>query len=222
VIEDRIMVPLRWQLRAKTRRLRNRLGRFLLHRCGVIEAIEAFNASRPARAFEPDWLDLFGLYSDIRRLHPQRALEYGSGVSTIAMACALTDNGAGKLISLESEADWAQINAAAIPPQLRTYCEILYSPVQEVVVADTNAWRFTHAPIPDPDYIYLDGPPGVGDRMVTADPLDLQLAEHAQVVIDGRTANRRFLLAQIPQMTARYRSLLSNDSILKKRRTYHE
>jgi hypothetical protein len=218
VFEYRVTTPIRWLLRARLSPLRNALGRYRLRREGVIEVVTEFNAMRPSYSFDADWLDLWGLYSDIRKRKPLRVLEYGSGVSTAVMAYALRRNGAGRLTALESEAGWAAMNDAALPADLRDRCEVLHAPARAVLIDGVKAWRFSISPVSNPDYIYVDGPPGTADRQVTADPLSLDLADGVRIVVDGRTTTKRFLLARLPGFSARYRSLLSNDSIIDRRK----
>jgi hypothetical protein len=214
VLEYRVTTPIRWKLRDLLKPARNAWGRYRLRRTGAIGVVGAFNAKRPGESFEPDWLDLWGLYSDVRRLKPLRALEYGSGVSTAVMAYALRQNGTGKLWALESEADWAAINRDALPAELRAFCDLLHAPARAVTVDGIAAWRFAVEPVSDPDYVYVDGPPGKGGRQITADPLSLRLPPNARIVIDGRTTTKRFLLARLPGWSARYRNLLSNDTVI--------
>ena len=141
-------------------------------------------------------------------------LEYGSGVSATVMAHALYRNGAGTLTTLESEGEWAAINRAALPEHLHAYCELLHVPVHPVAIDGHKVWRFAVAPVESPDYVYLDGPPGVDGRVTTADPLFLSLPENARLTIDARTINKRYLHARMPGARARYRNLLSDDSVI--------
>jgi hypothetical protein len=206
VIEYKYVTPLRWQVRKALLRWRDRLGRERLGH--IVTVIEEFQRKRPTESFAPDWYDLWMLYTDVRTRMPERVLEYGSGVSTAVLAHALVENGKGKMVCLESDELWANINRAALPSDVP--CEVLYSPATSSEIDGVPVWRFSHKPFQSPDFIYLDGPPHVGDRVVTADPLDLERVSY--IVIDGRTVNKNFLLRRIPGAHSRYRSLLSNDT----------
>lgn len=77
------------------------------------------------KALSPAWDDLWTLYSTIRQKKPALVLEYGSGVSTILMAQALWENGAGKLISLENAPGWAEVTRSRLPKRLEEVCQLL-------------------------------------------------------------------------------------------------
>ena len=208
MIEYKLVTPLRWRLRKALLGRRNRLGRARLGE--TVRIIEEFQRRRPGESFAPDWFDLWMLYRDIRARRPQRVLEYGSGVSTVVLAHALAENGAGRMVALESDEHWANANRAALPPGLP--CTLLYSPAVRADLDGIPVWRFSHRPFADPDFVYLDGPPHEADRVITADPLDLERCPY--VVIDGRTINKNFLRKRIRGARSRYRSWLSNDTVV--------
>jgi hypothetical protein len=208
VIEYKYVTPVRWRLRRALLGSRNRIGR--KHLGDVVRVIEEFQSKRPGESFAPDWYDLWLLYNDVRTRKPKRVVEYGSGVSTVVLAHGLAENGEGRMVSLESEEHWATVNRTALPRNVP--CELLYSPVKASQVDGIPVWRFSHKPFPDPDFIYLDGPPHVDDRIITADPLDLERVSY--IVIDGRTVNKNFLVRRLPGARSRYRSLFSNDTVV--------
>jgi hypothetical protein len=205
VFEYRVNTPVRWRLREWLRPLGAELGK---KRLGpVVSVIKEFNSKRPRESFAPDWYDLWLLYNDVRTMRPKWILEYGSGVSTVVLVHALRENGAGRMTSLESDPEWAEINRRALPAGIP--CELLFSPAIPTNVDGVATWTFS-APQLQPDYIYLDGPPEVEGRVVTSDPLYLNAST---IVIDGRTVNKNFLVRRM-KCRWRYRSLFSNDTIL--------
>jgi hypothetical protein len=207
IFEYRVVTPLRWRLREHLRPIGAALGR---KRLGpVVSVIADFNSKRPHESFAPDWYDLWLLYNDVRTLRPKSILEYGSGVSTVVLAHALRENGSGKLTSLESDAEWTEINRRALPPGVP--CELIFSPAIPSEVDGVATWTFFAPPV-EPDYIYLEGPPGVGSREITSDPLYLNAST---IVIDGRTVNKNFLVRRM-KCKWRYRSLFSNDTVIQR------
>lgn len=204
-IEYRIATPIRWKLRALLRPLGDAIGRRSLG--DVANVVDGFQSRRPGDAFKPDWFDLSLLYNDVRRLKPQLVLEYGSGVSTVVLAQAVRDNGSGRVVSLESDKEWTRINRDALPYYLFGVCEIVHSQPYHITIDGVKGWSFPFKC--DADYIYVDGPPGEGDRVVTVDPI---YCRHKTIVVDGRTTTKNFLARRLGSF--RYRSLLSNDSSL--------
>jgi hypothetical protein len=97
-----------------------------------------FLKKRPPGAFRPDYADLWFLYRLIRKKKPRCILELGGGCSTVVLAAALRQNYLeatdikGQLYSLDVEEFWVQVTEKTLPPDLRPYCEISYTPALEI------------------------------------------------------------------------------------------
>src|SRR5262245_16857483 len=92
----------------------------------------------------PQWNHLWTLYELIRRKRPDLVLEYGSGYSTVAMAKALKDNGTGRLISLETSAEWASLTRSRLSAELAQIVQLRVCSPRVV----TRTGYFDTRPIP--------------------------------------------------------------------------
>jgi hypothetical protein len=208
-----------WRIRKWLSPIAGRWGKSCLKQHGALPFVDAYNAKRPPSAFEPDWYDLWHLYRDIIGFRPRQLLEYGSGQSTVVMAAALAKNAAdgsqpGHLTSLESEAQWAEINHQAIPAELRQFVTVMHSPRR--ILSELEI-RFSHAPVAAPDFVYLDGPDHPWHRMASLDLLDLEpnFPRNFALVVDGRTFNKNELLKRFKRKyRSRRRGLASNDTVI--------
>lgn len=125
----------------------------------------------------PEWDDLARLYLLVRRRKPFKVLEFGSGFSTLVIACALEKNwndylkGLSNveeskrkceqphLVALESSEKWKENTLKKLDSvNLRDYVSI---EISEVEIAEYNG-QICHYynKLPDivPDFVYLDGP----------------------------------------------------------------
>lgn len=150
-------------------------------------------------AFPPNYMELWHLYEDVRRLRPRVIFEFGSGLSTNIMAAALAanskDGAPGKLYSFESERKWWEASDQWLESQTRAFVDLVHAPVRTEEVAETTV--FKHSGIPDlvPDMMYLDGPALTPEIRSAADMLDFEprLRPGFWLVIDGRRDNAEFL-----------------------------
>lgn len=167
-----------------------RWGRDCLARAGVLPALEAFRAARPAWATPPEYADLWYLYRMVRRRRPSVIWEFGSGNSTVALASALADNGAGHLFSMDTDATWAAVTIKAMPECLRRLCTVRHAPLERLVYRGATAWRHRGVPERTPNFAYLDS-----GRTPTIDLLLVEehLPSDFYLVIDDRQATTRFL-----------------------------
>lgn len=151
--------------------------------------------TRPAEAIPPEYTDLWFLYRIARKRRPGIILEFGSGCSTLILAQALKENGSGFLYSLDSSPYWTEINNGCIPPILKQFCEIRYSPVIEESYNGTPVFKYADVPDVIPNFVYLDGPPLTERIQVAADLLDIEecFPRDFCMVIDGRIKNAYFL-----------------------------
>jgi hypothetical protein len=180
-----------------------RIGRILIKsycrlrlvQCDVFDGVTEFTAKYSARATRSNLYDLWNLYRWVRKRKPKTVLEFGSGCSTVVMAKALSDNGGGRLYSVDSDPDVARSTASCIPVGLRSLCDINYSPLQETTCEGTLGFR--HEKIPDivPEFCYLNGPPTTKERKVAFDLLEMEdkFPSGFFLVVDGRERNTEFL-----------------------------
>ncbi|HEX8914853.1 MAG TPA: class I SAM-dependent methyltransferase [Humisphaera sp.] len=194
-------VTLRKWVRRRVRRLQYIWAERQLRRHGLLAPF----AGRPADAFKPDYADLWYLYKLVRSRRPECVLEFGAGCSTVVLAAALRDNhaaagagaAAGRIVSVDGQARWAELAAANLPADLRPYARVSHVPALECEAAGTPGFRYDPAGLGDvvPDLIYLDGPELTHHRKVTANPLDLEpvLKPGCLIVVDGRLDAQAFL-----------------------------
>ncbi len=171
---------------------------------GAVARIAEFRAARPRYSYRPDFIDLALLYLHIRSTRPESVLEYGSGVSTVVMAHALHQNGRGRLVSLEPSQAWAEATRAAIPGDLRGFCEVVYSAGTSCDLDGRATVCFAERPIERPDMIYIDGAPegAVFCGAENVAHLEATLRPDAAIFIDGRRHAVEFFLD--PARAGRY------------------
>jgi Methyltransferase domain len=95
---------------------------------GFLDLLDAAPASigpELLQPLSPQWDRLWTLYELIRRKRPDLVLEYGSGYSTAVMAKALKDNGSGKLVSLETSAEWGRVTVSRLPSGYAQIVELI-------------------------------------------------------------------------------------------------
>ncbi len=129
----------------------------VLDKLGVLPLIEEFCATRPEKAMEPDYVDMYYVYSHILETRPKVVLELGSGVSTVVMAAALASNGEGRLHSVDPEGEWAESTARCLPRSLKSWCEVTHSTREPIKIDGFDSSRFKTLPVKHADMIYLDG-----------------------------------------------------------------
>jgi len=120
-----------------------------------------------------DPADLWHVYETIRALRPKRVLEFGSGQTTVFIAQALHDNGAGHLHSLDADARWLDNTRSMLPSHTLPFVSLIHSPV--VVNRDYGepAWEYTLIPEGEWDFVLIDGPAGIGDVTASCDLIHL-------------------------------------------------
>ncbi|MBT4487240.1 MAG: hypothetical protein HOK30_02760 [Rhodospirillaceae bacterium] len=179
------------------RNVANLHGSWRLGRLGYLD----FAANRPAGALAPQGGDLWFLYSLVRARKPRLIIELGSGCSTVIFAQALYDNAredpahAGRIISLDGMAQWAEVTQASIPGHLAPFCDIRH--VEAVAEDQGNDLGFRYEALPDgePDFLYVDGPALQPGRKICFDALHLQdrFPPGFTMVVDGRHDTVRYL-----------------------------
>lgn len=132
----------------------------------------------------------------IKAHRPQRIVELGSGVSTLVMAYAVRQAGAGEVISLDHDAVYADITRANLKAHgLSDVARVLDAPLADVNTSrGRRTWYDLSAlgDLKDIDLLIVDGPPrksGPDSRWPAYDLLQSRLAPGAVVVLDD-TARR--------------------------------
>lgn len=162
-----------------------------LYELGIMELIAEIDVQRP-KALKPDCLDLLYLHELITTHKPKLVIEYGSGWSTYVLAHALQRNKNGKLISIDGDKHWANVNTQALPSRFQDICEIRYSQPTIQVLNNQAVYIHDYMPSDIPDIVYVDGPACSSPVVpVSADALMLEerMEPGALVVVDGRHDN---------------------------------
>ncbi len=123
-----------------------------------------------------------------------RVFECGSGSSTIILAYALRSLGAGRVVALEHDAEFARATRLMLAERgLSEWAEIVHAPLADVDI-DGTTWRwYDPAAIPEGaiDLLLVDGPPGPTGPMARYPAMPVlakQLAPGAVIMLDD--ANR--------------------------------
>ena len=124
----------------------------------------------------PKWGDLARLHKLVRERKPFQILEFGSGFSTIVMACALKQNyeeyleiladrqsdrhyGQPNVVSVESSEKWQKNTRVKIDKaELSDYSKIVFSRVSMAEYQGQLCHFYDELPDVVPDFVYLDGP----------------------------------------------------------------
>jgi glycosyltransferase involved in cell wall biosynthesis/predicted O-methyltransferase YrrM len=126
------------------------------------------STSEPAiTPLNPNWqLSSQGMHEVVRHVlldQPRVIVECGSGASTLWMGRALRQVGAGRLISLESSADWVAVVTGMVQHEGLSGVEVRHAPMEPLQVAgQEQPWYSTAAlaDIDEIDFLLVDGPPG--------------------------------------------------------------
>ena len=111
----------------------------------------------------PEWTDLKFIYDLVRKRKPHCMIEFGSGISTIAIGLALKENDlkdkiVGRLISVDGNKKWIENTKKKIDNELKEYIQFHFS---KAVISTYNGQIVSlHESLPNvsPNLIYLDGP----------------------------------------------------------------
>jgi len=100
----------------------------------------------------------------VRALEPDLVVEFGSGVSTVISAYALSRNGHGRIVSLDHDADWCANSRALIAEHgLESIAEVVHAPLTPLDLhGEQWLWYDMRAitPLDSIDLLVVDGPPG--------------------------------------------------------------
>jgi hypothetical protein len=176
--------------------------------------------------YGPELDDLHHLYALARRSAAVSIMEFGSGWSTLVLALALHENAASfgadydvrhpnpfRLLSVDASAEYSALSVGRLPVELRDHVDAHVSTVRLVEWQGQLATLFDDLPTFVADLIYVDGPEpgqvsGAVDGLELSDPHGLPMSAdllrlepllwpETTVVIDGRTANARFLRGRL-------------------------
>lgn len=108
--------------------------------------------------------DLLGeLVRAVTRRRPRLALELGSGLSTLIIATSLRNNGAGRLISIDADEDYAAETRAQLQRHgLEGWVEVRVAALKNMVFEGTDRPWYDSAvfdDLNDIDLLLIDGPP---------------------------------------------------------------
>ena len=171
------------------------------------------NDMQQDQPYLPDLRDLYNLHRIIIDTKRTTILEFGCGWSTVVMAHALEQNKCDishlrrnnpfELHSVDNEKKWIQRT------KKRVKAHFHYSPAKMTMWNGMICTEYETLPLINPDFIYLDAPEQFNvkgningittnhkDMMpMSCDILKLEnfLTPGTIIVIDGRTANARFL-----------------------------
>lgn len=140
------------------------------------------------------------LYDIVRDRRPRTVIELGSGASTIILAAALEQNGGGRLVSVDQDADYAAQTRAALERHgLSQAAQVVHAPLTETRL-DGEIWMWYDVRnIPSDetiDLLIVDGPHRELQKMSRYPALPLlidRLSPDAVVILDdaGRKDERR-------------------------------
>jgi hypothetical protein len=147
---------------------------------------ERLIASHDGEALQQDSADLVYLYDRVIGSKPVRAIEFGSGQTTVFIAQALHDLGHGHLWSLDSEARWLANTEASLPDHLRPFVTFVHSPVMVHHDYGVPAFRYSVVPPGEWDFVLIDGPALDPQVRLSTDLIDLRLRKGATGMIDHR------------------------------------
>lgn len=178
------------------------------------------------------WAADSDLLAELSRLvalsKPMIIVELGSGLSTAVIAATLRNNGLGRVISIDHDADYARNTQQAIElAHLQSHAEIVVAPLgkQPRAHGDTSWYALENVPLPaNIDLVFVDGPPAPLDRNIREPALDYfwpLLAAGGSIVFDDtdRLAEQTFInkwLSRHPDAITRRPATLKGCTIITK------
>lgn len=132
------------------------------------------------------------LVERILTIRPRVVVEFGSGVSTLVTAYALERIGAGRLLSIDHDADYAAVTRARLVAHGVSHrASVVVAPLEPVDV-DGQSWQWYglgHAlPLEEPiDVLIVDGPPGAGHRLARYPAIPIlrdRLSPNVEILLD--------------------------------------
>jgi predicted O-methyltransferase YrrM len=153
-------------LNRKLRRLRAMLRRQERHVWETHNIFRVFQGSSPL-PLPGGWAASTDLLGEVLRAvserRPLRVVELGSGVSTLVIAAALRANGAGRLISIDAEENYAALTRAQLQRhELSDWAQIRVAALKDMVFEHLRRPWYDTAVLADleqVDLLLIDGPP---------------------------------------------------------------
>ncbi len=107
--------------------------------------------------------DYWVLYKYIKEAKPKEVLECGTGVSTIVMAHAMSENEKennikGRITSMEDKEEYYHHVSNCLPDRLKKYVEIVCSPRVEHFYCLFRGVGYKNIPDRPYDFVFIDGP----------------------------------------------------------------
>ena len=138
-----------------------------------------------------DYTDYWALYSYIKKRRPQQVLEFGPGVTTLIMAQALFENGAGQLTSMEDVPHYYEGAKRSIPSHLHPIIDLRLSSKVEKRFGPFVGVGYEHIPERPYDFIFVDGPHYDKRTEYDADILEIIAKSETPItaIIDYRLAS---------------------------------
>ncbi len=200
---------------------------------------ELFEAEEKSKAFAEyklfvsshKKLDVVNLHKTITKNRFKTVVEFGCGISTIAMAHALCMNHnrfnlQGKVHAVEAQGKWADVVRRKLNEiNLGDYVDIITATPRLRELRGQLCHMFDELPDVRPDLIYLDGPDPeqVGGRInglsmkgiefvTAADPLFYEYGFYPgfQMIVDGRYNNVQFLKNNLRRQYRIKRDFINN------------
>lgn len=123
-----------------------------------------------------EYSDYLALYDHVRKYRPNEILECGTGVSTIIMATALSENEKedgirGRITSMEDKEKWLKVAEELLPANLAPYVDLVLSPLVEDGWYFFRGVRYSELPDRKYEFVFVDGPDFVSltDEKLTFD-----------------------------------------------------
>lgn len=202
-------------MRKVLQKLGNRYCRWRLERAlpGIGQELQAYAKGSATTGTQP--ITMWLAVRTILRHKPRRILESGTGSSTLILAAAVkrlraADPGYdGRIISMESVAEWFDTAQASLPDQCRDVVDIILGPREKFEMAMFRGYVHGNIPAEDYDFVLLDGPKFWDERGLAfcADvfrAMELSKAPVIRGVSDGRASSVMVIQAIYGVAAARY------------------
>jgi hypothetical protein len=105
-----------------------------------------------------NYYDYWLLYSHIRKTRPKEVLELGPGLTTLVIALALYENGAGRVTAMEDLQQYYDALKKIIPDHLRPFIDLQLSPSHQVHYGPFRGKAYRTIPERDYEFVWVDGP----------------------------------------------------------------
>lgn len=202
-------------MRKVLQRIGNHYCRWRLERAlpGISQELRHYAKGSTTTGTQPItmWLSV----KRILRHRPRWILESGTGSSTLILAAAVhrlrreVAGYDGRIISMESVAEWRDTAQANLPDHCRDVVDIILGPREKFEMAMFRGYVHGNIPVHDYDFVLLDGPQFWDDRGLAfcADvfrAMELSNAPVIHGVSDGRASSVMVIQSIFGVAAARY------------------